>query len=170
MNSDLKDKKFKIDSEILSQINSVINRYNEGGDTKGLKRAKDLMASKEMSYAQIKRIKNYFDKYEGDNTDTEYLLNGGDEMKKWVNRTLEQNRDSIDKGKKIKSSVMDNAYRKEHTKGDKLNGKETKVYTPRIDKSSGSDYLMNNKTVYETEIKKMLYLIEYMDNNNNKIL
>ena len=171
MNSDLKNKNFSVPNEVISKLSSALTSYKEGGNTKGYKRAKGIVNSKEISYSQIKRIKNYFDKYEGEGSDPEYNLNGGDDMKQWVNTTLKNNRDSIHNVKRAKEmGGLENSFRKTHEKNTELNGEETDVKIPKIHKGSKGNYLMNNKTVYEAEIKKMIYLIEYMDNNNNKIL
>lgn len=76
----------------------------------------------------------------------------------------------------VKKTGMDagreNQFKKTHTK-DKDNANPTGVGgIPKMNKGSMKDKIMNNKEVYNesinNEIKEIKYLIEYMDNNNNK--
>ena len=161
MNSELKDKKYRCPDSIIANINTQLTNYKEGGSTKGLRRAKHIVNDKYITYQDMKRIKNYFDKYDGNGSDDEFLLNGGKSMRKWVNKALGNSRDT---SKQVKSAKRDgglkNAFYKEHDKN--TNKDPMNVNVPKI---KGG-----NKTVYESEIKQIQYLIEYMDNNINKIL
>ena len=50
----------------------------------------------------MKRIKNWFDKFEGNHNDMEYRLNGGKTMDNWINNTLNKETQAIKGPKKIK--------------------------------------------------------------------
>jgi len=164
-NSSLENKSFKIPSKVRNRINRQLNRINsDDNQAKGLKRAKDIANGETISYAQIKRLKNYFDTYSGDGQDDEFNLIGGSVTKKWVNDELGQNRESI---KKVKKANMDggleNQFIKPHTK-DNDNTNVTKADGGMIDirKSSSMRSIMANSAVYNEEIKTIKYLIEYI--------
>ena len=107
----------------------------------------------------MKRIKNFFDVYEGDETDSEYVLNGGERMKNWVNNALKIAREAIYNVKKAKQrGGMENAFIKPHEKDTTKN--PTKVRMARIDKSSSANNLENDKVVYES-LDRIKNLINY---------
>ena len=60
------------------------------GDSKreGYNRNKELRETGVVGYPVIKRIKNWFDSYNGDGKDRPYVLNGGDRMNKWCDHVL----------------------------------------------------------------------------------
>lgn len=125
-----------------------------------------------ISYENMKKIKSFFDNYDGDGTDEEYKNKGGERMKNWINNTLSDSRDSIYYEKKSRMDAgEENQFIKTHTK-DKDNANPTKVRLPKIAKSSKNKYIMANRTVYESideEIDTIKYLIEYMNNNKNNL-
>lgn len=176
-NKDLKDKFYNCPTSIINKLKTVIGNYESSSTiskrVKGYKRAKDIINNPQISQDQMERIKNYFDSYQGDGTDVEYKLNGGDIMKNWVNQTLENVRGTIHDIKKTEMNAgKENSFIKTHTK-DKDNANPTKVNLPKPEKGSQHDNIYNNRVRYEnfsSEIEKMKYLIEYMDNNKNKIL
>jgi hypothetical protein len=126
--------------------------------------------NKEISYEYMKKIKSFFDNYDGDNK-KQFGSYGGERMKKWVNQVLKDKRDSIYYEKKTRMDAGEsNQFKKSHNK-DKDNVNVTNVNIPKIAKGSKLRHIMTNKTVYENvneEIKGIKYLITYM-NNNNKI-
>lgn len=125
-----------------------------------------------ISYENMKKIKSFFDNYDGDGTDEEYKNKGGERMKNWINNTLSDSRDSIYYEKKSRMDAgEENQFIKTHTK-DKDNANPTKIRLPKIAKSSKNKYIMANRTVYESideEIDTIKYLIEYMNNNKNNL-
>jgi hypothetical protein len=48
-----------------------------------------------ISYPQLKRIKNFFDNFQGKENDPSYILNGGSQMKAWVENTLTSMRNNV---------------------------------------------------------------------------
>lgn len=126
---------------------------------------------KKISYENMKKIKSFFDNYnDDDGDDTQYKNYGGEEMKQWLNNTLNDMRGSVYYPKKSKMDAGGkNQFKKTHYK-DNDNTNITNVNLPKIAKSSNHRAIMANKTVYESigeELNVMKYLIEYMNNNNN---
>jgi hypothetical protein len=171
-NSSLENKKFKVPDNVFNKINQMLKRVNTNSEqAKGLKRAKDIVSDRKVSYSQMKRLKNYFDSYQGDGNDEEYKLIGGKITRMWVDKTLGQNRDSIKQSKKTKmDGGMENQFIKTHTK-DKDNANPTKANGGMIDirKSSKMRNIMANDAIYQENYKKEIdsikYLIEYMNKN-----
>ncbi len=89
MNKALYDREVEFPNNLreLMRINS--NKVkNANPRTEGYKRNQDLQTQKWITYKQLKRIKNWFDNYDGDGKDAPFILNGADYMKNWVNSTL----------------------------------------------------------------------------------
>jgi hypothetical protein len=172
-NKDLKNSYFTPSDEVINTLKSALAKYQSGGDTKGLKRAKEIVDNRKISYGQMNRMKNYFETYEGEGMDDEYILNGGDVMKKWVNSALDNATGNIKAEKRTRMNAgEENQFIKTHTK-DRDNADPTNVNLPKINKGSTMDNIMNNRTVYESledEIEGIVYLIEYMNNNKTKII
>lgn len=119
MNKDLYNKKVKIPDEIREHLRNCSNSVNSQSTDKGYKRNKELQDSSEITYQQLKRIKNFFDTYKGNVNDKTFILNGGDYMKKWVNETLRFLRDDIYNLKKNKQNAgLQNQFNKTHQKND----------------------------------------------------
>ena len=119
MNKDLYDKKVKIPDEIREHMRNSFSSVSSESKDEGHKRNKELQDSDEISYQQLKRIKNYFDNFNGDVQEKSYILNGGDYMKNWVNDTLRFLRDDIYNTKKNKQEAgMQNQFIEPHQKND----------------------------------------------------
>lgn len=171
-NSDLKNAYYNCPDKVINNIKSALSAYESGGNTKGLKRAKNIVEKKKISYTQMKRLKNYFDSYEGDGTDDEYKLSGGKAMQEWVDGALKSSRDAIHNEKEVRMDAgEENQFKRAHTK-DKDNADPTRVRLPRPHKGSVHRQIMTNKVTYESvsdEIEEIRYLIEYMNNNKETI-
>ena len=119
MNKDLYNKKIKVPDEIREHMRNSFSSISSESNDEGHKRNKELQDSEEITYQQLKRIKNYFDNYKGDVQEKSYVLNGGDYMKKWVNETLRFLRDDIYNTKKNKQEAgLPNQFNKTHQKDD----------------------------------------------------
>jgi hypothetical protein len=91
MNDQLYGHKVEIPEEVLGYLDDCFNHIQNANDSiDGYRRNIDLRNKKQMSYQQLKRMKNWFDTYNGDKTDAPFILNGADYMKNWVNNTLTQ--------------------------------------------------------------------------------
>jgi len=83
VNKDLYNKKVKVPDEIREHMRNSFSSVSSESNDEGHKRNKELQDSEEITYQQLKRIKNYFDNFKGDVQEKSYILNGGDYMKKW---------------------------------------------------------------------------------------
>jgi hypothetical protein len=92
MNKNLYDKTFDIPKHLLDALKEKFNVHKDNEDSQGYKRNKELRKEKKATYQSLKRIKNFFDKTEKKDNEVEYELNGGDEMKKFVEYTLNSQR------------------------------------------------------------------------------
>jgi len=111
VNNDLYNKRFKVPDEIREHMRNSFNSISSESGDEGHKRNKELQEKKHISYQQLKRIKNFFDSFNGDTQEKSYILNGGDYMKKWVNETLRYLRDDNYNSKKIASDTgMSNEF------------------------------------------------------------
>lgn len=119
MNKDLYNKKVKVPDEIREHMRNSFSSISSESNDEGHKRNRELQDSDEITYQQLKRIKNYFDNFNGDVQEKAYILNGGDYMKKWVDDTLRYLRDDIHNSKKIASDTgMSNEFNQEKQQDD----------------------------------------------------
>lgn len=169
-NSDLKNKLYKIPDKVVNRIKHMLATMNVNDEhAKGLKRSKDMIEAKKISYSQMKRLKNYFDSYQGDERDDEFKLVGGNLTKKWIDSALKDDRDSIKTSKKVKmDGGMENQFLKTHEKdNENTNITASKGGMIDIAKSSKSNSIMHNSAVYQEnynkEIDSIKYLIEYLN-------
>ncbi len=113
-NSELRGGKILIDDDINYHLKRIYNAYNGPKDVEGYERLRGLCDNNNVSYEQLKRIKNFFDGYEGKNNETTYLLNGGTKMREWVKSKLDDMRNNISSKKKnMKNVGMTNQYQKD---------------------------------------------------------
>ena len=113
-NSELENKYWELDGELTNHLTRIFNAYKGDENVAGYKRLSDLIDSGECSYQQMKRIKNFFDTYQGTVKETPYLLNGGTKMKQWVDECLSNARGDIKGKKKSMMNVgMDNQFQKD---------------------------------------------------------
>ena len=112
-NSKLIGKNFPLPDKVLMELGKNLKKFSDKRDSKGFNRAIFILEKRACTYEQLKRIKNYFDTIDQDNiNEVEYLLNGGDIMKNWVNYTLDQARKSINGTKTArKNAGMENQFR-----------------------------------------------------------
>ena len=117
MNSSLYDRKAKLPDTLKDHLSKSFEMVESDGNTEGHNRNKEIRESGILTYKQIKRIKNWFDGYDGDGKDAPFILNGGERMKTWCDHVLNHWRGSLESGKKIKSDTgMSNQYIDDHQK------------------------------------------------------
>jgi hypothetical protein len=68
---------------------------NADSSMDGYKRNLRLQSADSLGYRELKRIKNFFDNFKGQNTDAPFILNGENKMKQFVDSTLSGARQSI---------------------------------------------------------------------------
>lgn len=113
-----------------------------------------------MSYSMMKKLKNFFDYH--DSTHPYYEKKGGDKMKRFIESTLNGQRNKIKKSAEIKSEFTpNNGFKKTHTK-DRQTKNVTKVGgVPKVHKSTSHKRLYKGEMLYEQEIKRIQELITY---------
>ena len=119
MNSDLYNNTAVLPDTLLKHLGDSFNSVQLQADSniEGFNRNQELRQSKNATYQQIKRIKSWFDGYNGNKEDAPFILNGGDRMKNWCDEVLKVWRANVDGGKKIKSDTgMQNQYIDNHEK------------------------------------------------------
>ena len=104
-------------------------------NTEGYNRNKELQSQKFITYKQLKRIKNFFDNFNGNQKEPSFILNGGVEIKNWVNDELRKMRDYI---KNTKTNKMDtgmmNQFIDPHEKKDFTNVRASQKHLKTTDK------------------------------------
>jgi hypothetical protein len=101
----------------------------------GFKRNKELQGQQTIDYKQLKRIKNFFDNFKGNQKDHSFILNGGVEMKNWVNDQLRRMRDGIHNTKQHKADTgMDNQFIKNHEKKDFIDVRKSQEHGNTVSK------------------------------------
>jgi hypothetical protein len=117
VNKDLYGNKVELPEQIvvyLKQCNDAVPDANDS--IEGFKRNKELRDSGHVTYQQLKRMKNFFDNFSGNDNDKPFILNGGHYVKNWVNQTLDSMRDGVHTSKEIKSTVLPNQFIDPHEK------------------------------------------------------
>ncbi len=164
-NSELQGKHWKCPGYVLNCVNNAVKTYEstnkEGKQTEGYKRAKSILEDSNIEYKQMKRIKNWFDKFEGDHNDMEYRLNGGKTMNNWIDSTLNKETAAIKGPKKIKMETgLSNQFIKPHTKDNsKINKHSLKLKLPNLAKDIKGQ-VWRGKPIYE-EIERIKSIIKY---------
>jgi hypothetical protein len=127
MNKNLYGHIIFLPDSLVKHLDVCFKSVNGDNNVEGYNRNQTLRQSKQITYQNLKRVKNWFDNYSGKKEDAPFILNGGDRMLNWVNHALQQMRGSVDGGKKTKSDTgMMNQYLGSHEKNSfNLNDKHT---------------------------------------------
>lgn len=117
MNSNLYNRKAKIPNSLIQHLEDSFNAQPADSNVEGYNRNQDLRKSGVVSYQQLKRIKNWFDEFQGEKEDAPFILNGGDRMNQWCNHVLDHWRAVDHEGKKRKmDGGMENQFIDSHEK------------------------------------------------------
>lgn len=104
-------------------------------NSEGFKRNQELQTKNFIDYKQLKRIKNFFDNFKGNHKEPSFILNGGVEMKNWVDSILRKMRQGLDLSKRNKADTgMMNQYIKPHEKKDFTNVRASQKHQSTINK------------------------------------
>lgn len=135
MNKEIYDKKVIFPDEMREHMRVCSSKVQEvDEDSEGHKRNQELQSQKTINYQQLKRIKNFFDNFKGRHTDAPFILNGGFEMKNWVNNELRRMREGIFMTKHNKSETgMQNQHIDPHSK-DGIDVRPSKEHSRTVDK------------------------------------
>lgn len=151
MNSQLYNRKAKLPDSLMKHLEKCFNSIESDSNIEGHNRNQELRQSGIATYQQIKRIKNWFDSYNGDKKDAPFILNGGDRMKSWCDEVLKTWRNSVEGGKKVKSDTgMQNQFNDTHEK----NG--INLIPSKRHEKGGNKF----DTSIKEEVKKINYLIK----------
>ena len=112
---------------------------NADENTEGYNRNKELQSQKFITYKQLKRIKNFFDSFKGNQKEPSFILNGGAEIKNWVNDELRKMRDYVKNTKTNKMNAgMMNQFIDPHKKKDFTNVRPSQEHLKTVDKYTPS--------------------------------
>lgn len=157
-NSELKNRVFPLPKGIKKHLLNTLKNYNGDKTVDGFKRLNNLLSMNGgIAYNEMKRIKNFFDNYEGTDKSFEYTLNGGEPMKMWVNNTLNTATKAIHDFKQAKKDAgISNAFIKNHEKNrqTKKQNKPTQVKfkTNDVNKNlSNNELLKFENVLHENE-------------------
>ena len=109
----------------------------QGADenTEGFNRNKELQSQNFIDYKQLKRIKNFFDNFDGNENDAPFILNGGVLIKNWVNDELRKMREYNKMTKRNKMDAgMQNQFLKPHEKKNFNNVRPSQEHTKTVDR------------------------------------
>jgi hypothetical protein len=108
---------------------------NANENVEGYNRNKELQSQKFITYKQLKRIKNFFDNFKGNHKEPSFILNGGVEIKNWVNDELRKMRDYIKNTKTNKKDTgMMNQFIDPHEKKDFTNVRPSQKHLKTAEK------------------------------------
>jgi hypothetical protein len=136
VNRSLYDKEIEFPSDKREHMKKCFHMV-KGADenTEGFNRNKELQNQNFIEYKQLKRIKNFFDNFDGNHTDAPFILNGGVEIKNWVNNELRKMREY---GKMTKTNKMNagmqNQFLKPHEKKNFTNVRPSQEHTKTVDR------------------------------------
>ena len=152
-NSQLKGRKFPLPDGIKGHIRKIVDSFQGDRNTAGFKRLENLLENPSVSYSEMKRIKNFFDNYQGDPTDLEYQLNGGQPMQTWVNLTLSNATGAIrDTKQAMKDAGIKNAFIKHHNK----NRTKTKPTTQKVNVNGDLSKNLKTNSAFKFESKQII--------------
>ena len=160
-NSDLKGRTFPLPDGIRKLLKEILNNYDGDRNVEGYKRLNNILDMKTISYQEMKRLKNYFDNFNGDINSDEYKLNGGDALKTWVNNTLNTATTSIRNFKQAKKEAgIPNAFIKSHNK-DRQTHNKLKPTQAKFNTNDISVRIKDNTSIkYEGRQRKTIYISE----------
>lgn len=158
-NKELKNRTFSLGKGIRKHLTSILQSYDGDKTIEGYKRLNNLLSMDSISYNEMKRLKNFFDNYKGTNNNIIYLLNGGDEMKNWVNNTLNSATTAIRDIKQHKKDMgMENAFIKKHHKNKTV--KPSKPTQTQFQTNNISQKISNNNEIKFENKQRVIYISE----------
>lgn len=154
-NNELKHRKFPLGRGIKKYLLKIKSQYKGDKNVEGYKRLNNILEMDGINYNEMKRLKNFFDNYNGDTNSTEYILNGGKNMALWVNNTLNNATKSVYEFKKAqKEAGISNAFIKPHEKN-----RQTSVKKPTKVKIKNDSTNLLNGTSLKFESRNRIYII-----------
>lgn len=175
-NSDLKGKRFFLPDGIRKFLQKIVGLKPWNKKSQGYQRIHTILENESITYEDLKRIKNFFDSYAGSPKSDEYILNGGEPMKTWVNNTLSSATKSIKDFKTAKKEAgFHNAFKKPHEKDRQTKPKETPSIAKFKTNNLSSDIANMTNIKFEGKEKGNIFCITesqlaaiYRCNSKNK--
>jgi hypothetical protein len=136
VNKSLYDKEIEFPSDKREHMKKCFHMVkNANENVEGYNRNKELQSQKFITYKQLKRIKNFFDNFKGNHKEPSFILNGGVEIKNWVNDELRKMRDYIKNTKTNKKDTgMMNQFIDPHEKKDFTNVRPSQKHLKTAEK------------------------------------
>jgi hypothetical protein len=158
-NSKLEHTIHELPENIIDHLKKTLYFYNSKSHVDGYKRSKNLIETGQIGYKALERLKHEFDNVlSEEETPLEYVLNGGEAMKIWVNNKLNALRNGIETTKIAKTNAgIGNQYRDE-------NGSMTNIMPniPRLPGGEGNKNLAYNaRLMQENKIFELMYGSNY---------
>ena len=156
-NNDLKNRTFPLPDGVRKILQKTLDNYNGDKTVDGYKRLNNILNMQTISYHELKRIKNFFDHYNGSDKSAEYILNGGEPMKTWVNNTLYTATKAIRDFKQAKKDAgISNAFIRSHSK-DRQNKKNNKPTQVKFNVNNVNKNILNATSLkYENIIRTIV--------------
>jgi 8-oxo-dGTP pyrophosphatase MutT (NUDIX family) len=121
-NSELYDKSYKIPEPLIAIVKAALVKYP---NSEGIKRAKTIVYNGVITYQNMERLKNFFKYYQPVNGDTsQFELAGGNDMKNWVDRTLDSDRKAVEFSKHALRDVSNDVMQDTHAQSSTTDLKE----------------------------------------------
>ncbi len=123
-NSNLQNKTYQIPPNIKQELNDEFNLLSPNTEENKIKRLKYLVNNDNITYYEMKRLKNYFDNCDTSN-EIDMRLNGGNKLKQWVDNTLDADRNLIQGSKEdMKNMGAKNQFKKPKSNIKKIDNKD----------------------------------------------
>lgn len=175
-NKDLQNRVFPLPKGIRKHLQNTLQNYNGDKTVEGYKRLNNVLSMKNgIAYNEMKRIKHFFDNYQGTRKSADYILNGGEPMQLWVTNTLNTATKAIEDFKQAKKDAgIKNAFIKPHEKDrqthKKLKPTQVKFKTDKLDKKIKDNNVMQFENILKDKINKRTICIteQQLKNINSK--
>lgn len=153
-NSKLKGKYFIIPYGVMKHLKSTLSSNKESSGKEYYEHLSNMISNGKIPYGDMKKIKSFFDNYQGDENSIEFILNGGNIMRNWVNMTLNSAVNNIKNIKYAeKEAGIENAFIKPHEKNRQTKNSTKVTYSePNIDGNVTKNFA-NNKAYKYSENK-----------------
>jgi hypothetical protein len=157
-NSELYGKVYDVPSVVIKELKKGLQHGND--KSVGYNRAKNLIENPRITYQNLKRIKNYFDTH--DAKDKDYLVNGGEVMRDWIDKLLYAERHNLNLGKSNRTLMgSNNEFKEDFEKDIYKNALEPILFPNKILES-------HMKKTYVITEKQMKFLKKQISNSKNK--
>lgn len=164
-NSELRNRTFPIPKGVYQRLVSTLHQYTGDKTVNGYKRLNNLIGMKTVSYQEMKRLKNYFDQFKSNPGTEEYMLNGGDAMKLWVNNALNTATTAVrDFKQRKKDAGLSNAFIRPHEKEREKTSTNhptmSKMRTNNVNRAVGDGEAIKFESVKRQNMKRVIILSE----------